>query len=290
MEGLAEYMDDVMTLPTPLRLYLGMWPVRRARGFEIHGLARNEPFRPKIVNRPGGTRDWLLMQFHSPVEVQVDGQMMDCSPGTLFLWEPRAAHHYGSTEGVWYHSWVHCDGAGIDAVFRASRIPLNRPVSVGNAGILGNALAELHAELVENRRPDRIILEDIVEILVRRLRRCMPGQASSIAPPILAARAYLEQNLLDPPTLKGLARIVGMSPSHLSSEFKKHIGLPPMRYLLEQRLRQAAYLLADQSSSVSGVAHAVGFQDPLYFSRQFKNRFGTSPTQHRRERTLLDRS
>jgi AraC-like DNA-binding protein len=57
-----------------------------------------------------------------------------------------------------------------------------------------------------------------------------------------------------------------------------------MRYLLERRLKQAAYLLADVNATVAEVARAVGFRDPLCFSRQFRRSFGLSPRPYRRAR------
>jgi AraC-like DNA-binding protein len=224
------------------------------------------------------------MQFHPAVSLFAAGKMMDYSPETLVLWEPGATHRYGREDRSWSHSWLHCDGPGIDAVFRASGIPLNRPFEIGNTAIVDEILPAIRAELTGNRRPDPVILEDLVEIMVRRLRRFAPdGEEPSIPPGILAARAYLEQNLAEQLTLERVASVAGLSASHFSAEFRAHIGTPPMRYLLELRLRRAAYLLTDRNASVGEVARAAGFRDPRYFSRQFSKRFGASPREYRRQ-------
>jgi AraC-like DNA-binding protein len=287
MERPAEYMDDLMERADSLKLVLGMWPTRRAGAFRVNGLGYHEVFRPKIVNRPGGTRDWLLMQFHSSVSVFAGGRMLDYPPGTAFLWEPRATHRYGNPRRLWAHSWLHCDGPGIDAVFRSSGIPLNQPLHLADTSVVDDALPAIHAEITRYRQPDRVILEGLVEIMVRRLRRLIPGDAAPRAPVpvgVLAARTFIEQNLSAPLKLREVASAARMSVSHLSARFREHLGTPPMRYLLELRLRQAAYLLADRNAGVGEVARAVGFRDPLYFSRQFRRRFGSSPRAYRRSR------
>ncbi len=285
VDGAPQYVDYVMDKNPPFKVHFGsMWPRSRARVFEVHGLGYREVFKPKIVNRPGGTRDWLLMQFHSAVSVFASGEMVDYPPETLVLWEPGAAHRYGREDRSWSHSWLHCDSPGIEAVIRASRIPLNRPFGIGNAAIVDEILPAIHAELTGNRRPDPVILEDLVEIMVRRLRRVAPGGAAESVPSrVLAARAYLDRNLASQLRLDRLAQVVGMSASHLSAEFRQHFGVPPMRYLLEQRLRRAAYLLADRNAGVGEVARAVGFNDARYLSRQFRKRFGASPREYRRQ-------
>jgi AraC family transcriptional regulator of arabinose operon len=279
------YMDYIMLRRGPLKLLLNMYPVRRARGFEINGMDYHEVFRPKIVNRPGGVRDWHFVQFHSPVKLLVGGQLLDYSPETFMISAPATPEAYGNPRKFWSHSWLHFDGPGIDAVVRASGVPLNRPFHLPDTSIIDEILPAIHAELIGHRRPDPVILENLVEIWVHKLRRCLPGAAAPAIPSrILAARAYLDQNLGDPVKLGQLAEIVGMSASHLSAEFREHVGTPPMRYLLELRLRQAAYLLAREEAGIAEVARTVGFRDPLYFSRQFRKRFGSSPRAFRKTR------
>ena len=46
--------------------------------------------------------------------------------------------------------------------------------------------------------------------------------------------------------------------------------------------------ITDVNLSVSEVAREAGFQDPLYFSRQFRRRFGASPREHRRRQQPPD--
>jgi AraC-like DNA-binding protein len=129
-----------------------------------------------------------------------------------------------------------------------------------------------------------VITESLVQIWIRRLRRfAHPGQEPPIPSRILAAQEYLDRNYPERVTLASLASFAGLSVSHLSAEFRRHVGTPPMRYLLEVRLTRAAYLLADVNMSVSDVAAEVGFRDPLYFSRQFRKRFGLSPRGYRRQ-------
>jgi len=283
MEPAVEYMDYLMDTINPAKLCLNLHPPRRSMAFVINGLGLREVMPAKIVNRPGGTRDFLFMQFHDPVEVSVEGAMRRCAPETLVLWEPSVSHHYGSTARCWSHSWLHCDGANIEAAVRASGMPLNRPIAMADTSLIDAALLPLHAELTANRQPDRIITENLVQIWIRRLRRVAAADSAPPVPArILAAQAFMERAFSEEVTLERLASFAGLSVSHFSAEFRRHLGTAPMRYLLELRLKRAAYLLADVNLSVSEVAREAGFGDPLYFSRQFRRRFGSSPREHRR--------
>ena len=70
---------------------------------------------------------------------------------------------------------------------------------------------------------------------------------------------------------------LGMSKSTLCRRLKAITDKTAMEILTEYRLNKAKELLANGDKSVSDVAYAVGFNDPLYFSRRFKQAFGNSP-------------
>jgi AraC family transcriptional regulator, arabinose operon regulatory protein len=283
MDGAAEYMEYLMARLSYARLSLDLHPARRTEAFEVRGLGIREGMRPGMVNRRGGTRDYLFMQFHTEVLLGVDGQVARCGRNTFMLWEPDVPHYYGNPDRRWAHSWLHCDGASVEAALGSADIPLNRPMLLPDTALADEALTLLYAELSENKRPDRAITESLVQIWIRKLRRAGPaGKIPTVPPRILAAQAYLDRNSSEGVSLEDLAGFVGLSASHLSAEFSKHLGTPPMRYLLELRLTRAAYLLANANLSIAEVAREAGFRDPLYFSRQFKKRFGLSPRPYRR--------
>ncbi len=69
------------------------------------------------------------------------------------------------------------------------------------------------------------------------------------------------------------------STEYLTRLFKRETGMTPLQYLKDRRLENAARILAVNygRSSISETAQMCGFNDPLYFSRQFRNKFGVSP-------------
>lgn len=58
-------------------------------------------------------------------------------------------------------------------------------------------------------------------------------------------------------------------------------GYTPNEYIRVIRLRKAAELLKESEKNVSEVAYAVGFDNPYYFSKCFKEQFGMPPSQYR---------
>lgn len=121
-----------------------------------------------------------------------------------------------------------------------------------------------------------------VEDWLRRAGRNLNGRRRA-APPaaLVAAKAVLDQDPTVSWTLNALAKQAGYSKEHFGVQFRKYFGVSSMAYLMELRLRNAARLLMDPEKRVGEISQMVGFDDPFYFSRQFRKRFGVSPRQWR---------
>ena len=94
---------------------------------------------------------------------------------------------------------------------------------------------------------------------------------------------YIKGNLNKSISLTELAEAVYVSRFYLDHVFTKVVGVPPLRYALQLRMEQAKKLLAEGSLNVYQVAHKMGFEDPYYFSRQFKKIAGASPKQFQKK-------
>jgi len=86
-----------------------------------------------------------------------------------------------------------------------------------------------------------------------------------------------------PWTVGGLAQEAGMSRSRFAEKFRDLVGMGPMAYLSDWRLQKALSLLDDSRCSVQQVASQTGYQSPAAFTRAFSSKFGTPPTEYRRQ-------
>ena len=74
-----------------------------------------------------------------------------------------------------------------------------------------------------------------------------------------------------------------LSEVHFRRLFQRETGLPPNRYILEQRIRYAAHLLETTDMLVKEIAFVSGFGGEFYFSRQFSRIMKQSPTEFRKK-------
>ena len=79
-----------------------------------------------------------------------------------------------------------------------------------------------------------------------------------------------------------LARILRVSPEHLSRRFKKETGQTLHDYVVQERMRRARVLLSATSLSCAQIASKVGYRQESYFAKLFKEYTGVTPTRYRR--------
>jgi transcriptional regulator GlxA family with amidase domain len=98
--------------------------------------------------------------------------------------------------------------------------------------------------------------------------------------------------------INDLAQLAGISVPHFFRRFHQATGSSPMDWLRRERVNHAKRLLTETQNLVRDIADQVGYNDPFYFSRDFKKLVGLSPRRYRdRERAMasatqqsLDRS
>lgn len=124
-------------------------------------------------------------------------------------------------------------------------------------------------------------MRNILEILFYGMRQnsLKPGTQQEIAQRL---EKYLRSRFNGPVSLQAAADEMGLVLPYLSSVFKKYKGVSPMKFILRLRVEKAKELLRDRPDlNVREIAQNIGYDDPYFMSRVFKNATGKSPTEYR---------
>lgn len=92
---------------------------------------------------------------------------------------------------------------------------------------------------------------------------------------------YVKSNYSRKITLEELAAYVYLSPSHISSLFRKETGQTISAYINHVRIEKSKFLLRQAGIPLADIAVLCGFEDQSYFTRVFKKYTGISPRQYR---------
>ncbi|KEQ23930.1 response regulator [Paenibacillus tyrfis] len=98
------------------------------------------------------------------------------------------------------------------------------------------------------------------------------------------AKAFIEQNLLQPIGLSAVADYVGVSPNYFSGLFKRETGISFVEYVTDLKLAQAKDWLEDAAIPIYEIAERLGYHDRKYFREIFKKKNGITPSEYREQR------
>lgn len=91
--------------------------------------------------------------------------------------------------------------------------------------------------------------------------------------------AYIRDHLASPLTRQRLAEEFNLSAGYINQLFKVELGMAPSAVINRERAARAYQLIDREGLSVAEAALTVGFQDPFYFSRVFKQIYEIPPSQ-----------
>jgi DNA-binding response OmpR family regulator/anti-sigma regulatory factor (Ser/Thr protein kinase) len=77
------------------------------------------------------------------------------------------------------------------------------------------------------------------------------------------------------------ARELAVSRSVFFKKLKMLIGLAPIEFIKEMRIKRAAQLIETGEFNMTQISYMVGINDPRYFSKCFKQKFNMTPTEYR---------
>ena len=212
-----------------------------------------------------------------------------------FLLKPQETAFYQADAGdPWHYCWVSFNGASAKAYMDAAGFPDG--VNVRDCYVDANEFLMLTWRLLEcgdsaaqsELRRVSLTLEFLSLMIESGARGAQPRRHDD-SPDLYVDHAldvirchYADVKIRD------IARHIGINRSYLTNIFKKRTGLSPQEYLLRYRLNMACQLLLTTSQPIQEVARQIGYENPLTFSKMFKNAYGVSPSVYRLQGTASD--
>lgn len=106
---------------------------------------------------------------------------------------------------------------------------------------------------------------------------------------VIQIEEIVHENLSDPTfSVVEIEKKLGVSRPVLLHRFKKIKGTTLVNFIKKERLKKASELLETTSDNISEIAYKVGFSDPKYFSKSFRQSEALTPTQYRRKKQNIE--
>lgn len=235
--------------------------------------------------RPFGLPDYQIIYLtEGSMSFLVDGITKILSAGDIIIYPPDTAQKYKSiSESGASYIWVHFTGFAAEDMILSSGLTAGKIYSAWPNQSVYSMIMKMGDELRIKRtgsetRANGLFLE-LLSFLARELKS--DRKSGNRYSRILPALRDMEKNAGARRSNEEYAKMCGLTPYYFIHLFKEVTGESPVKYISELNMRKAEYLLEDTNMGVADIARLTGFESPSYFTKRFKERFGTTPSEFR---------
>ncbi|HVZ50500.1 MAG TPA: helix-turn-helix domain-containing protein [Pseudolabrys sp.] len=167
-----------------------------------------------------------------------------------------------------------------------------RAISFAGAPRRAQAIAALLDQIMAEMReqaPERAAMQEWLVsaalLLIARQRASAPedGRQGRQQRELSRLRTLIEANFLEHWKVSDYAAAMSMTEARLNRLARAVAGKSAFELVQDRLMLEARRKLIYVAAPISALAYELGFEDPAYFSRCFKNRFGVTPSTFRRE-------
>jgi AraC family transcriptional regulator, arabinose operon regulatory protein len=206
----------------------------------------------------------------------------------MFLMPEEIHEYYAESSDDWVVDWVGITGSGVKEFFE-------KTANMVRSGVYfisqPDEVHETMERLLEaSQAPGPVRATDVsaltYSLLMNLLKFTSSASSNSIASrysrltPVLN---YIEEHYAEAITLKELSELLGVTPQHLCTLFRKIMNTRIFEYINLVRIKKSKESLLDQPGlAIRDVAHTNGFEDVSYFCYIFKRIEKTTPGDFRK--------
>jgi AraC family transcriptional regulator of arabinose operon len=214
------------------------------------------------------------------------GDLLLCKPGDTLVYNIRSTHpvsgkkqtHSGDYYLNCYRDWI--------ADWWDENIP--SAIHIGLDEQIVNIWKSLIYERKKTISSYKEIQEQLIRLLYMAAKRLIKQRLAGGEPLYLPYRIknYIDLNSVRNLNLQKIAKFAGLGITRTSQIFKQTFGQTITEYIINQRLDMAREQIVYDAVSLEEICYSCGFQTYSHFSRAFRNKFGMSPREFKRENKL----
>lgn len=235
-----------------------------------------------------GHHDFLWIQSNrGKGKFIVEGTTYIVNENQGMLLYPSVPHEYYRLTRQWEVDWITFDGAQIRPFLRSIGLLKSSALSLSHPEIVRSTIRQA---LEANQQSSAVnAIQSAVYAYQLLLDLSIYGSINNESSKMHQYNkldpvfSYVNQNYSEDLTLQSLAEKMNLTPQHLSSIFKKTVGLSLFEYITMIRIQKSKeLLLIERNRQIKEIADMVGFNSVSYFCSVFKKHVRMTPNEFRR--------
>jgi AraC-like DNA-binding protein len=279
----APLLPNAGRVEEPLTIQLSRLPLYLSQS----GISQSNEFYKRERNNTDQFRQFAVeLVTAGNAEVLRKHQSYTVGPGEVYLIQigSRTVWKTGAA-GFLHKRYVHIEGALLEAMLRATNLLQQVHIKPDSPLEMYRLMKEANRVLAGGSLEENMTLAFKILVTLNRYARTKEYPRA-----IRLALAYMDRNSHGSYYGPLLASEAGVSTSHLNYLFNRQFGVSPLAYFLRLKTEHAKILLANGQLTVKEIAASLGYDDPYFFSRQFKSLTGSSPSRYRSDIIAGERS
>lgn len=209
----------------------------------------------------------------------------------FIIFPEQVAFYSADEENPWEYAWLEFDGIKIAEILNTINLTKDYPIYIPQNIQIANLIKQEILYIVNNSTETSLNLIAHLYLFFDYLIKATTMEKETLGGKlkdfyIREAISFIEQNYQNDITIEDIANWCNLNRSYLTKLFKKYKNISLQQFLIKYRMSKACEKLKITSLSIKDIGESIGYSNQLNFSRAFKNQFGISPSEYRKNSNI----
>ncbi|MBR2284213.1 MAG: helix-turn-helix transcriptional regulator [Ruminococcus sp.] len=244
-----------------------------------------------LISRPDGAGDWLFLVVKTKAVFRIDGVDIPVQPNAVIVYTPEYPQYYHADGGEYIDDWIHF---GYDPeeeqLMHELGLPFNKVMPLSDITQVSNIVRNMCYEHYSANKNRKQTVDLYFRMLLYKLNEGV--ESYSVAGAVNESKYFekllwLRESIYRWPArewnVDDMAEEISLSRSRLQHLYSDTFGVSISKDIITSRMDKAKDLLKNPELPVSRISAMVGYSNPSYFNKQFRNAFGITPSEFRQQ-------
>ena len=252
--------------------------------FQIHrmgcGCRHDSSF---VFDHPQGYDGYLVLFIKTRAVFQLNGETVTAEPDSFIIYDRRTPQYYRACEDRYINDWILFDCS--EPLAPGVEVRFNELIYIGeqiNISQYFQLLADCHYRGTSSQPVGLLIRAMLTEVFGKT--QIEPNTELPHYRELLDLRRQIYAQPSRDWSTEHMAKLLSISTPYLHALYKKAFGVTCNADVIQSRLEQAQHFLTNSGRTIEETAFSCGYSSVVHFSRQFKQKFGITPSEWRKLR------